>query len=143
MIDRSKYSEMKRRGETRRMLEEWYGKAYADDEIAAYTSPGREVGEVLDSLETKIFSDEVRKMLILKREWVNIAGPQLAALTAVSSFNAGVLELEVRHSAFLRELAGVEDLLISRVNAVLGPEQCRNITFAASSGAAAWKRRRT
>lgn len=143
MIDRSKYSEMKHRRETRLMLEEWYGKAFADTEIAAYTSCGREVGEVLDSLETKIFSDEVRKMLILKREWAGIAGTQLAALTAVASFNAGVLELEVRHSAFLRELAGTEDLLISRVNAVLGPDQCRKITFAASSNAADWKRRRT
>ena len=143
MIDRNKYSEMKKRRETRRMLEEWYGKAYAAEEISAYTVPSRDVGEVLDSLEAKIFSPEVRKMLLLKRDWSAIAGPQLAALTSVASFNAGVLELEVCHSGFLRELTGTEDLLIARVNAVLGPEQCRKIVFAASSGAANWKRRRT
>ncbi len=143
MIDRSKYSEMKKRRETRSMLEEWYGQAYAAEEIAAYTAASREVGEVLDSLESKIFSADVRKMLILKRDWAGVAGAQLAALTTVASFNNGELELEVRHSGFLRELAGTEDLLISRVNAVLGPDQCRKIIFAASSGAANWKRRRT
>ncbi len=142
MIDRSKYAEMKKRRKTREMLEEWYGKSYAAQEISAYTSPIREVGDVIDAIEKKIFSDEVRRMLALKRDWPAIAGPQMAALTCVASFNDGTLELEVRHSAFLRELAGTEDLLIARVNAVLGPDQCKKITFAASS-AGNWKRRRT
>ena len=133
MLDRSKYKERKYRKLRRDMLSAWYGEEIARTEIVACSPRPRPIHEVMDELGAQVFQPETLQRIELERAWEKIAGRQLAALTRVGGFRDGILNVEVRHSAFLRELAETADLLRSRVNAAIGGG-CRTIRFIPSSG---------
>lgn len=131
---RSKKSEEFELAQRLRLLTEWYGRDIAATEMAAHSRQPLPVGDFLDEITEKIFSREVRLRIKLEENWEAIAGRQLAALTKVAAFQNGELFVEVRHSAFLRELGGTEDLLLARVNEFLGGGVCRTIRFTAAGG---------
>ncbi len=133
MLDRSKYREMKYRNLRRDMLSAWYGEEIARTEIVACSPQPRSINEVIDELGAQVFQPETLQRMKLEGAWEEVAGRQLAALTRVGGFRDGVLSIEVRHSAFLRELAETADLLQNRVNAAIGGG-CREIRFVPSSG---------
>ena len=141
-VDPSKFAAMKQRHLRRGMLNEWYGRTVAGVEMTAYGSRIRPIGELLDELGSKVFNAETNCRLKLEDAWEEVAGRQLATLTRVASFREGVLSLEVRHSAFLRELSGTTDLLLDQVNRFFGESCCREIRFVPSSGGSrrAWKK---
>ncbi len=134
MVDPSKYKEEKQRRIRREMLGEWYGKEIADTEITAHGPQIKTVQELMDDVSRRIFTEDVRRRMVLEQEWEKVAGGQLASLTRPGGFNNGVLDIEVRHAAFLRELDGTKDLLVRQVNRFLGAEVCKSIRFTASSG---------
>ncbi len=133
MLDRSKYKEMKYRRLRREMLSAWYGEEIARTEVVACSPRPQPIHEVIAGLGAQIFQPETLQRIELEGAWEEVAGRQLAALTRVGGFRDGVLSVEVRHSAFLRELSGTADLLRKRVNAVIGGG-CREIRFIPSSG---------
>ncbi len=133
MLDRSKYREMKYRRTRKGLLSDWYGAEDAAAEGVSLCPCAQPIGEAIAELSAKVFRRETLQRMKLDESWAEVAGAQLAALTRVGGFHDGVLTVEVRHSAFLRELAGTTDLLRDRVNAAIGGG-CREIRLAPSSG---------
>ena len=123
-----KLKELGERSTRRSLLNSWYGPAYAAVEMSA-RGGAAPLGDALDALSEKLFSAETRRTMQVERSWPAIAGEQLAALAGFGGFSEGVLALEVRHSAFLRELRGLEPEIRSRVNAALGGDFCREVRF--------------
>ncbi len=133
-VDYSKYKEEKLRRQRREMLTEWYGEAVGEIETVAHGPQLQSIDGLLDKISREVFSPEVCQRIELEQNWEKVAGGQLAALTRPGGFSGGVLDVEVRHAAFLRELDGTQDLLCGRVNGFLGGEYCKSIRFTASSG---------
>ena len=123
-----KLKELGERSTRRSLLDSWYGSDYAAVEMAA-RGAAAPLGDALDALSEKLFSAETRRTMRLEREWPSIAGEQLAVLAGFGGFADGVLALEVRHSAFLRELRGLEPEIRAKVNAALGGDFCREVRF--------------
>ena len=123
-----KLKELGERSTRRSLLDSWYGSDYAAVEMAAQGGLTT-LGDSIDALSEKLFSAETRRTMQLKREWPAIAGEQLAVLAGFGGFAEGVLALEVRHSAFLRELRELGPEIRARVNAALGGEFCREVRF--------------
>ena len=123
-----KLKELGERSTRRSLLDSWYGRDYAAVEMAA-RGAAAPFGDALDALSEKLFSAETRRTMQLKREWPAIAGEQLAVLAGFGGFAEGVLALEVRHSAFLRELRELGPEIRAKVNAALGGEFCREVRF--------------
>ena len=124
----------KARRERLELLTEWYGGEFAATEIAAHTSSpvplGKGVRELLAGLETQ----EKRILRKLREAWPQIVVDGLAKLTEPSRWQDGVLFVEVRHSALLRELQPSLELLRQAVNAQITDVDCREIRLAISGG---------
>ncbi len=133
MISPALRKEEKERRKIRSLLSEWHGAFYAHTESSAYAPGVVSLDDALDKIAGRIFTDTTRRQMKLQLHWEEIAGRQLAALTKVEALQGEVLYLAVRHSAFLRELSGTEDLLIQAVNRALGGKYCRSVRFTAGS----------
>ena len=117
----------------RSLLAEWYGPAYASREISATGSKARPVGAFLDDVTTQVFSAETNTQMQLAQNWPEIVGPGLSAMCTPGTLEQGVLTLEVRHSAYRKELENAFELIIALTNRYLGKNCCREITLAAAN----------
>jgi len=72
----------------------------------------------------------------VRRKWVQVAGPEIAARTSVVSFRRKILRIRVDSSALLAELEGVyrKHLLISLAEGD-DPVYVRNLSFQLSGAA--------
>lgn len=128
----------KRLKKTRRdrleLLSEWYGREFAATEIAAHVSAPvpleRGVRAVMATLETP-----ERKMLrILREEWSRTVGDDLAKLATPLSWENGLLMLEVRHGALLRELQPSLEFFLAAVRSRFPESDCREVRLTVSGG---------
>ena len=124
-----KRKELGMRSIRRSLLNSWYDHAYADVEMSATGGRPRLLASSIEDIASRLFTDETRRTMQLKQDWPRVAGAQLAALTSFGSWEDGVLALEVRHSAFLRELRDLEPDIRLRVNTALGGDFCRQVRF--------------
>ncbi len=118
-----------------RLLKAWYGHDRAVVEMAAHTPGPVPVGELMGELCASLADPEARYYAELDTHWTEIIGAQLAAFVKPGRFREGVLELEVRHSALIRELASSLDLIQKRVDEHLGGGVCRAVRLVPSGGA--------
>lgn len=138
-----KRSEKYRLAERMRLLADWYGADIAGTEMAAHTSPPIPVRDAVREISEKLFSPDLARQIRIQQNWKEIAGSQLAALLDVATFENQTLTLTVRHNAFLRELAGTEELLLPRLNTFLAnPDACRHIEITALTTPGGYRRRR-
>lgn len=133
--DRSSYTiPPGRRGEPLRrrraaLLGLWYGEDRSAVEIAAHTCQATRVDEILDGVMEKLRRPEEGSLLRLRSDWASVVGGSFARFCEPVSFREGVLTLRVRHSALLVELKPSADLILHRVNAILGQELCCEVRF--------------
>ncbi len=125
---------MKEHRKVRGLLDEWYGDEVARGEIVAYGHQLKSIEYHLDKLCSSVFSQDLQYRMSLSESWREVVGPQLATLTTPGGFSEGVLDIEVRHAAFLRELDSTKDIIIGQVNSFLKAKVCSDIRFVPSSG---------
>ncbi|MBO5762832.1 MAG: DUF721 domain-containing protein [Lentisphaeria bacterium] len=133
-----KREELRERHLRRGLLKEWYGDAYAANEMHAHSGAPKQFQQVLAELNKEIFSEETERAINLSVHWQEILGAPLCQWTRFHALENGVLYLEARHPAFVRELTGNADLILDRVNGFLQKPLCRELKFVPSGGAKHW-----
>ncbi len=109
------------------MLASWYGKDFADTEIAAHTAQPRNIDAVLDDILSKIRRKDNGSLLQIKSRWEELVGGGLARFAEPASLKEGVLTLHVRHSALIMELQPTLDLIRKRIDEKIGADICKDI----------------
>ena len=132
-IDPLQKRRLYRRRLERSMREEWYGPVRAASESALHGEPVRMAADYLPEVTRSVFSPETLSKIRLEEEWPAIVGGQFAAMCRVGSLEKGVLTLEVRHSAYRKELENAFDFLRTLVNRHLGADRVREIRLAAAN----------
>ncbi len=127
------------------LLREWYGRERASVEMTAYTAPVVNAGDVMRELCEKLIDGDVALFISLNSKWREIIPGQMAAFASPARFADGVLYLEVRHSALVRELTPSLDLFLERIAKAVGPGKVREIKLvpAGSISRAGGKRTKT
>lgn len=118
-----------------RLLEAWYGRDRATVEMTAHTPGPVSIGEAVGKVCSSLADPEVGYYAELDAHWTKIVGTQLALFVRPGRFLNGVLELEVRHSALIRELTPSLDLIQKRVDKHLGGGVCREVRLVPAGGA--------
>ena len=109
------------------MLAQWYGPERAAVEISAHTCQPRKIDFLLEDILVKIRRPENGVLLTLRSKWSEIVGSMFAKFTEAESLKDGILTLKVRHSALLVELKPSCDLIVKRVNEVVGENTCSSV----------------
>ncbi len=117
-------------GKLRWILNDWYGRERGETELNAYLAPPEEIDKVLDKVIDGIISPEDLQLVDLKENWAQIAGPQIARIATPLNIRDQVLTVEVRHSAWLRELKGsVKNIILGKIRKLCGEDFCIDIRF--------------
>ena len=125
--------ELKERRKRYTLLEDWYGTEYARTEMAAHTGEASLLADDIDEFIKSIDQSEYKCFIELAANWQSIAGA-LSKLAEPAGLKDGVLLLSVRHSALLRELNGVSELLLAKLQKKSGAELIKEIRLVCSSG---------
>ena len=118
------------------ILNDWYGNDYAAVEIAAHLSQPRTLQNGIRAVMAQLETPELRSLRLLRERWTEVAGAWISRMTFPSEWRDGVLILEVRHSALLRELKPSLELLREEV-ARRFDCPCREVRLSISGGGAA------
>ena len=114
------------------LLSDWYGEDYASTEITAHTVQPYLLNQDLDVLVNKFKRDSVRNYMDMVSRWRELVGEALSRMTSPGGMVDGRLALEVRHSALLRELNQVTEMIREKLNSEYGEDFCREIVLTAS-----------
>ena len=125
-LSKERYKELAERRKQFGILSDWYGEDYARTEISAHTKKPQHIGLAVDEIFSEIKIDETNYYVDLAANWKNIAGA-VSGLASPSGMKDGILYLSVRHSALVRELNSVSELLIQQINKRYGDGFCREI----------------
>ena len=86
------------------LLTDWYGDNFAATEIAAHISHPHPLQAGVRAVMARLETPEERSLRTLRECWPEVAGAWISRMTVPAEWRDGVLFLEVRHSALLREL---------------------------------------
>ena len=111
------------------LLSDWYGEDYARTEITAHTVQPYLLNQDLDILVNKFKRDSIRNYLDMVSRWQELVGEALSRMTSPGGMVDGCLALEVRHSALLRELNQVTEMIREKINREYGEDFCREIVL--------------
>lgn len=125
-LSRERYKELAERRKRFGMLSDWYGEEYARTEISAHTSQPHLIASDVAAVFDEIKIDETNYYVDLAANWNTVAGA-IARLATPCGMKDGVLYLSVRHSALVRELQSVSELLIGQINKRYGADFCREL----------------
>ena len=117
-------------------MSDWYGEDYAAVEIAAHISQPRSLQSGIRAVMAQLETPEMRALRSLREKWPEVAGAWIGRMTFPGEWHDGILVLEVRHSALLRELKPSLELLREEVSRRFDCP-CREIRLSISGGAAA------
>ncbi len=111
----------------RSLLRSWYG----DDERAVLESDKSEpgtvrIGTVIESICAELDNGESAAFITICSKWDDIVGT-MSKFICPGGLKDGVLALEVRHSALIREITPSLDLFKRRISAYIGENVCREI----------------
>lgn len=120
------------------LLRDWYGKDFADVEIAAHDSQPRTLQSGIRAAMSHLEKPEMRALRFLREKWPEVAGAWISRMTLPCDWHDGILFLEVRHSALMRELTPSLELLREAVNHNTDCP-CREIRLSIAGGGAAPK----
>ncbi|MBQ7396993.1 MAG: DUF721 domain-containing protein [Lentisphaeria bacterium] len=96
------------------LLSDWYGEDFARTEIAAHTSKVHSIGADIDELLGEVVNKENQAYVDLAANWKTVGGA-MAQLATPGGLRDGVLYLEVRHSALLRELHNISEIILPKL----------------------------
>ena len=125
-LPKERYDELAERKKRFGMLSDWYGEEYARTEISAHTKTPHLISLDVEQIFQEIKINETNYYVDLAANWKQIAGA-ISGLATPCGMKDGVLYLSVRHSALVRELNSVSELLIRQINKRYSAEFCREI----------------
>ena len=132
-LSAARRKELKERRKNFRILEDWYGTEYARTEITAHSPAASLLSESIDDFIKTIDVAEYKCYIELVANW-RIIGGALANLASPAGLKDGVLLLSVRHSALIRELQGISELLLPKLHDKFGSDLIKGIKLISSSG---------
>lgn len=91
--------------------------------------PARPMREVLSQLMAKRGYAQVQTAAVCEAAWRQAVGDKLADATRPGSVRRGVLEVLVRNSATLQELAFVKAKAVRALNKLVPEQQIRDVRF--------------
>lgn len=113
-----------------RILKDWYGRKTGSNEIISRLPEAESIKDGVNKALKKLVNKETAFLRQMKDEWPNIAGAQLAKVTAPSSFYKGTLFVEVSHPAWLMQLGKNEnEMLMNNIHEFAKNKNCRSIKF--------------
>jgi hypothetical protein len=125
------------RNERLSLLSDWYGPEFAASEIAGHISQPHLLSDGIRSLMAKLESPESRALRRLREMWPSVAGAWISQMAIPAEWRPdGVLILEVRHSALLRELRPSMELIRGEVNRQISDCVCSDIKLTIGGGTA-------
>ncbi len=113
------------------LLRDWYGEEFAKGEMVAHTPGLVDINKLIQDECEQLCTPEVSAFIKLESNWSEIVGEQIALYANPVRLSNGVLFLEVRHSALIRELAPSLDLILARVIDTIGADNCKSIQLVA------------
>jgi predicted nucleic acid-binding Zn ribbon protein len=114
--------------EMRRILSEWYGIDSGNVEISAYQPQPKPISEFMDKISKRIVSKYILDLIELKKNWSEIAGAQIAAVSTPAGIYKGTVTLDVAHNMWVRELSGAsKKILIEKINKHFNEEFCKDL----------------
>lgn len=115
------------------LLADWYGADYARTEISAHTSAVHDLSDDINSILKDIVTEENAAYIDLVSNWQQFGGA-FARLAMPGGFKDGVLMLEVRHSALLRELVNISEIILPKLNERYGNGIFKEIRLISAAG---------
>ena len=115
------------------LLADWYGEDYARTEISAHTPAFHSLSDDLDCILEDISTKENAAYIDLAANWQQFGGA-FAKLATPGGVREGVLMLEVRHSALLRELQNISEIIIPKLNERYGEGVFKDIKLISAAG---------
>lgn len=109
------------------LFRSWYGDGRGALELSAHASGPVSASEVMKELCEHVIDHDVALYITLEARWEEIIPGKFAAYAKPARYQGGVLFLEVRHSALVRELTPSLDLFLARITAALGRDEIREI----------------
>lgn len=117
------------------LLNDWYGSEFAATEIAGHFSQPRTLCDGVRAVMARLESPESRVLRKLREIWPSVAGAWISQMAVPAEWRAdGVLILEVRHSALLRELRPSLELIRGAVNRQMPDAVCSEIRLTIGGG---------
>ncbi len=116
------------------LLREWYGDDFAAVEVAEHVSHPVPVQRGIAELMAGVETPEVMALQLLRMMWPNIAGGDFSRFALPCAWQSGILTLEVRHSALLRELKPSLELIRAAVNRHFPDIECSEIALTIAGG---------
>ena len=116
------------------MLREWYGDDFAAVEVAAHISHPVTLQRSIAELMAGVGAPEVLALQQLRMQWPEIAGDAFSRFALPGSWENGVLTLEVRHSALLRELRPSLEIIREAVKRRFPEVDCTEVVLTISGG---------
>lgn len=112
----------------RSVLSDWYGDDRAELEIGVRAVPVQKLKNVADDILASMGGKENAAAMKIAAEYEKIVGSPLNKFTRFLSLKKHIMTIEVSHPAILRELnARLKSAIIAKVNAIAGPDMCREI----------------
>ncbi len=113
------------------VLKDWYGSERGRSEMLAYCPDVVGVDGLVDSILGNIVTEDQLNLFKLRDSWEKIAGIQLAKVCNPVSIKDGVIQVEVNHPAWIRELQGplISKRLIKNINNLFGENYCTGFRF--------------
>ena len=109
------------------LFRSWYGRERGTLELSAHSAGPVSAAEVMKELCENLIDRDVALYITLETRWKEIIPGKLAACARTARCREGVLFLEVRHSALVRELTPSLDLFLARIAAAVGSDEIREI----------------
>ena len=116
------------------LLREWYGDDFAAVEVAEHISHPVTLQRSIEALMAGIEAPEVMALQKLRIKWPEIAGAAFSRFALPCTWKDGILTLEVRHSALLRELKPALEIIREAVKRHFPDVECTEIALTISGG---------
>lgn len=131
-MQESRGDQYRKRRKLMPLLRSWYGRERASVEMAAYTAQTVNAADIMRELCEKLIDEDVALFITLQTRWKEIIPGKLAAWAKPARVADGVLYLEVRHSALIRELTPSLDLFLARIAKAVGEGKIHEIKLVPS-----------
>ena len=133
-IDRFNLRMYRKHRERFGLLREWYGDDFAAVEVAEHVSHPVTLRRSVEELMAGIEAPEVMALHRLRIKWPEIAGSAFSRFALPCAWKDGILTLEVRHSALLRELKPALEIIREAVKRHFPDVDCTEIALTISGG---------
>lgn len=120
------------------LLRAWYGREQGKAEMLRYTPETCPLSESLEKVMKQLIPPGERKIMQIREQWEEIAGPENARRCVPSFLNNGIFYIEVSHPAYrvALETPLIKQRMLERIQAIAGKEMCQTIKFIAGGRSA-------